>query len=109
LEALSVLSALPTDHEMRHMLLADAVAARLPLSQAEWALLPRSCEGLGRALPTALKHSPQQARELVRRLGAEDAARLHTAALALARTQQQLPFPLPGHVVERILSLVLCD
>lgn len=69
--------------------------------------MPSPCPALCRALPAALQHSAEQARQLVRRLPAADAERLRVAALALAREQCRLRVQLPGSVVGRIPSLVL--
>lgn len=84
---------------------ADLVAARAPLAVAEWALVPRACQGLGRALPVALQHSPEQGRQLVARLPRPEAERLRCFALALARLQRQLRTPLPVPLLAKILSL----
>ena len=54
----------------------DFVTSQAPLTDAQWALIPTPCPGLGRALPAALAHSTDQARQLVRHLPPEDAQRL---------------------------------
>lgn len=77
----------------------DAIAARLPLSAAEWAMLPASCPGLGRALPAVLAHSPAQARQLVHHLPAADLHRLQTFALCLQHEQARWGVWLPTDVV----------
>jgi ankyrin repeat protein len=105
-EVLAALAAAPPG--MRH-LCADAVAARLPLNAAEWALVPSPCPGLGCALPSALQHSPKQARQLVQHLPAADAERVQVAALALGRAQWQQRVHLPGSLVGRILSLAFSN
>jgi ankyrin repeat protein len=91
---------------MRH-LLAYIVAARLPLDASEWALVPSPCPGLCRALPAALQHPPEQARQLVQHLPAADAERVQVAALALGRAQRRQRVHLPGTLIGRILSLAL--
>jgi hypothetical protein len=83
---------------------ADFVVARLPLSAAEWALLPRHCPGLVRALPSALAHSASQASSLVRHLPAADVARLRTFALCLARVQRRWDIQLPVAIINLLLS-----
>lgn len=85
-------------------LLPDFVAARLPLSNTIWALLPRPCFGLVRLLPAALEHGTEQARQLVQHLPAADAARLRLFALCLARVQRRAGVSLPAEVVALILS-----
>lgn len=84
------------------------VAARLPLTEAEWALVPLPCPGLGSALPAVLQRSEAEAALLVARLPASDKERVHTFALCLARAERerQLP-PLPGPLVARLLALCL--
>ena len=98
--------------EERHFL-SEAVAlplfpdvpAHWPLTAAQWALIPASCPGLGKALPAALQRSEAEAALLVARLPAADSARLRTFALALQRAQRCLRVHLPANVVGRILSL----
>ena len=87
--AAEVLQALLRHGQAALPLFADFVIARLPLSAVEWALMPRHCPGLGRALPAALAHSTSQASSLVRHLPAADAKRLRTFALCLARVQRR--------------------
>lgn len=60
-------------------------AGRLALSAADWELIPSPCPGLGAALHAALACSAEQASQLVRRLPAEERARLRVAALCLCR------------------------
>jgi hypothetical protein len=72
-------------------------------------MVPSPCRELGSALPAALQHSPEQARQLVRRLPAVDAERLQVAALALVRAQRRNRVSLPALIVGRILSLMLAD
>jgi ankyrin repeat protein len=86
-------------------LFADFVIARPPLSGEEWALVPAPCPGLGRALPAALPHSPEQARQLVLHLPPPDVQRLRTSALALHRAHKRWRCSLPMAVVWRILAL----
>lgn len=102
--ALAALSAANDNHQLDE-LYADFVMARLPLSEAAWAIVPLRCPGLGRALPAALAHSPQQAQQLVRRLSLVHKQRLRTFALCLARMQRQLDVPLPPLVLGQILAL----
>jgi hypothetical protein len=91
---------------MQH-LFAHVIAARLPLSAAEWNRVPSPCPGLGRGLPAALQHSQEQARQLLRCLPAAEADRLRAAALALVRAQRRNRVSLPAPVLGRILSLAL--
>ena len=85
-------------------LFADYVVARLPLSGDDWALLPRHCSGLGRALPAALAHSASQASSLVQHLPAADAERLLSFALCLARMQRRVDIQLPVAIIDLLLS-----
>lgn len=81
----------------------DAVAAHVPMSEAEWALVPAAC--IGRTLPAALAQGPAQAALAAQRLPPADAARLRTAALALARVQRRAAAPLPAALVDKMLAL----
>ena len=92
----------------------DFVTSQAPLTDAQWALIPTPCPGLGRALPAALAHSTDQARQLVRHLPPEDAQRLRCAALCLSRPQPQqrgssgaLPLYLDAAIQQRILLSAL--
>ena len=89
---------------MQH-LFADYISAVPPLTSEQWALGPAACAGLGRALPVALAKGVGQARQLVARLPAADAARLRTCALCLARLQRQLELQLAPAVVGKLLAL----
>lgn len=84
------------------------LVACLPLSAFEWASLPAAC--LAAALPAALAHSPARARLLVEHLPSQDAARLRTLALCLARVQRsmsaQLPLPLQQHILTHAGTLL---
>ena len=89
------------------------IAGHLPLSDAQWALIPTHLTGLGRILPATLACSVDQASQLVRRLPPPDAERLRTAALCLGRVQrhggqspQLWPLALPPAAVRRILSFI---
>ena len=85
-------------------LLPKFIASRLPLTDAQWALIPIAPRlRLARALPAALARSGDQARQLVRRLPPADAERLRTAALCLAHAPQLPQQHLPIALVERIL------
>lgn len=95
--------------QLSHRLFASFAASRLadgPLTEAQWAQLPRPCAGIGRALAAALACSPQQAQQVVRRLPPGDAERLRCAALCLARMQGRLRATLPPAVIDNILSAV---
>ena len=85
-------------------LLPDFIAARLPLSDTIWSLLPRPCSGLVGLLPAALQHGTQQAHQLVQHLPAPDVARLRCAALCLARAQRRARVSLPAEVAALILA-----
>lgn len=92
-----------------HRLHPAFTAARLadgPLSEAQWAQLPRPCASIGRALAAALAFSPQQAQQVVRRLPPGDAERLRCTALCLARMQGRLRATLPPAVIDNTLSAV---
>ena len=108
------------DPRYSRQLLPGFIASHLPLTDAQWALLPTSLaryliyRGLSRALPAALACSDEQARQVVRRLLPDAAQRLRTFALCVARVQRlaigpQLhrpfwPLELPPGIVRRILS-----
>ena len=111
---------LADDGQAAAAVLPECIAARLPLTREEWALVPRPCSGLGAVLPAALRCSPAQARCLVQRLPTEDQQRLRVGALALARAQRKArpsmasrlslrrrgePLYLPRHIIEHILAL----
>ena len=91
-------------------LLPDFIASRLPLTEAQWALIPAPFPGLGRILSAALASSVAQAGQVVRRLPPPNAQRLRTFALCLARLRSGWQSPdlwpqyLPASAVQRILS-----
>ena len=87
-------------------LFTDCVDAHAPLSDAEWAFVPRPCPGLGAVLPAVLEGSTAQAARLVAHLPAEDAQRLRSAALCLAGAQRRRHVSLP-QLVWHVLSLCL--
>lgn len=92
------------------LLLYAIVAARLPMSAEEWALIPEACPGLGSALPAVLERFAAEASGLVMRLPAEERERLKAAALCLARAQElvlQGRTLLPTPITWRILALAL--
>lgn len=103
----AVLRALRAAGEAAQQLFADFVLAegRLPLSLADWSLMPMPCPSLQHALRATLAHSPCQAGLLVRRLPAALQRRLRTFALALARVQRRLGLQLPPLLVQRLLGL----
>ncbi|PSC70817.1 ankyrin repeat PH and SEC7 domain containing [Micractinium conductrix] len=82
-------------------------APHTPLAEAEWALVPAPCPGLGAALLAVLQRSAAQAARLVAHMPAGDVRRLRTAALCLARAQRAHDAPLPQPLVWRVLSLCL--
>ena len=95
---------------MACQLLPAFIADRLPLTDAQWALIPVDARfGLSRIQPAALTCSGDQARQLVRRLQWPLAERLRTAALCLARVQRTSATYLPPAIVERILCSALDD
>ena len=87
---------------VQQQLFSDAVTCHLPLSPAEWLLVPPTCPNLIHALPAALRHSQEQAAQLVRRLPPADKARLRTAVLSMARVQRLAHAALPPVLMERI-------
>jgi ankyrin repeat protein len=89
-------------------LLADFVAARVPLSTAEWELIPAPCPGILCALPAALTRSADQARKVVQRLSCVDAVRLRTALQCLHVAQRRCGVFLLHDLVLNILQLA-CD
>ena len=88
------------------------IAGHLPLTEAQWARIPTPFLILGRALPAALACSPDQARQVVRRLPPSSVQRLRTFALCVARVQRHSelqrpelwPQYLPPNAVQRILT-----
>ena len=101
---------------MSRRLLPGFLVRTLPLSDAEWALIPAPWQGpsLSCVLPGALAKSHGQARQLVRRLPPLDSQRLRTFALCVGRMQRLAagpqpepcwPLELPSDVVHRILSM----
>ena len=103
-QAAAVPSWFPVDPSLRQPIYAD-VAARTPLTPAQWVRVPAPCAGLGAALPAVLARSTAEARLLVAHLPAEEQRRLRTGALALARRQRSLHLALPTPLAERILAL----
>lgn len=101
----SVLPALAAAGPAVQHLFADCVAAAPALSKEQWALVPVPCAGLCRALPATLARGVAQAQQLVAHLPPDDAARLRTFALCLARLQRQLELELPPALIGRLLSL----
>ena len=84
------------------------LAARLPLSEADWALVPAGCRGLGQALPAVWKRSVVEAGQLVTRLSAHDRRRLRTLALSLARAWPA-GLERPAEISGRILAHFACS
>ena len=85
--AAAALAALAAGGETALPPFADSLLApsRLPLTAANWALLPSPCPGIERALPAALACSPDQAAQVARRLPPADRVRVRTAAVCLSR------------------------
>lgn len=82
------------------------VAARLPLTPEQWALVPSPCPSLGAALPATLHRSEAEAALLVARLPATDQQRMRAFALCLARAERERQLPtLPTPLVARLLAL----
>ena len=119
-----LLAAMPTDAALEDLcgfaspfarqMLSSFVASRLPLTDAQWALISITpAPGLARTLPAALACSVNQARQLVWCLPPPDAQRLCTAALCLAHVQRGMPLwpqqHLPLAIVERILCSAVDD
>ena len=81
----------------------------MPLTDEQWHRLAgmESWRGywLAPALPAALEHSTDQARQLVRLLSGHQRARLRTFGLCLARLQRRLRVPLPGPLAGRLMAL----
>ena len=99
--------AITTNPPLRHVCLPlfPHIVACHALTQAEWQLLPSPCPGLADVLPAIYCRSAAEAALLVAHLPPTDQHRLRTAALCLARIQNQLHMHLPGPLVGRILSL----
>lgn len=102
--AAAALAAIQVGGPPAQHLFADFVAARCPLRKGRWSGILHACPGIARALPAAYSHSPQQARQVVRRLPPADAERLRTFALCLARMQRRLGLPLPADVCGHMLA-----
>ena len=64
------------------------LAARQPLTPAQWALAPWPCPGLGAALPAVLARGAHEAAQLVQHLRYADKLRLRSAALCLKRMER---------------------
>ena len=123
----ALLAAMPTDAALKDLcnttepwacqLLPAFIANRLPLTDAQWALIPVAPRpGLCRILPAALACSGDQARQLVWRLPRPDAERLRTAVLCLVRVQRRMVLsrqereqPLPQHLPTAIVERILCS
>lgn len=84
---------------------ATAVAARQPLTAAQWAMIPRSSPGLAAVLPAVLQRSAAEAGWLVGRLWVKNRRRLRAAALCLARPARSEGAYLPPPLAGRILAL----
>ena len=98
--AAAVLATLAANGDLALPLFTDFLLAPggLPLSAADWALVPTPCPGIGRALPAALACSPDQAAQVVRRLPPADVASLRSGAVCLSRHH------LPHLLVRNILA-----
>ncbi|PRW20634.1 endonuclease V family [Chlorella sorokiniana] len=82
------------------------MAARLPLTAEQWALVPSPCPGLGTALPAVLQRSEAEAALLMARLPDAYQRRMHTFALCLAQAERRQQLPrLPAPLVSRLLAL----
>lgn len=81
-----------------------ALAARYPLTPADWSIVPSPCPGLASSLPDVLARSPLEAAMLVAHLPADERSRLRTAALCLHRAQADFQVALPQPLVWRILA-----
>ncbi|KAL4425227.1 hypothetical protein ABPG75_009243 [Micractinium tetrahymenae] len=78
-----------------------AVAARQPLTAAEWDRVPSPCRGLAAALPSVLARSTAEATLLLQHLEAAEHARLRPAVVAASGSMTDgqwalLPTPCPG-------------
>ncbi len=83
-----------------------ALAARHPLTAAEWALVPSPCHGLGSALPSVLQRCTWEAALLVRHLRRAARQRLRCFALCLSTEQRRRTIPtLPSSLAWRLLAL----
>jgi len=94
-------------HSRPHLPLYALVAARQPLTAAEWALVPSPCPPLCSVLPTVLERSASEAAHLLSCLPAADRARLQVAACCLAAAQRQHQVQLPTPLVWRMLAMAL--
>ena len=83
------------------------LAARQPLTPADWQQLPAPCPGLGAALPAVLARSEAEAAQLVARLPPADKQRLRTAALCIGRVERSGGLHLPGDVLRPLLLAAL--
>lgn len=99
-QLLSLLSEYAADHSLY-----AALAARQPLTAAQWAALPCPCATLGDALPAVLGRSAEEARLLVQRLPPREQERLQAAALSLGRAQRRHGVHLPIPLQWRLLAL----
>ena len=83
------------------------LAARQPLTPAQWAQVPWPCPGLGTALPAVLARSEDEARQLVAHLPHADKLRLRTAALCIARVERRWRLQLPADLLRPLLAAAL--
>ena len=84
-----------------------ALAARYPLTPADWSLVPSPCPGLAAALPAVLARSATEAALLMAHLPEPERRCLRCAALALHRAQAVADVELPQPLVWRILAACL--
>ncbi|PRW56053.1 UPF0613 -like [Chlorella sorokiniana] len=83
---------------------ADVVASGR-LRNGQWGIVPKTCQGLGRALPAVVERSTHEAALLVRHLLPADRERLRTWALTLVRLQRRLGINLPAELCGRLAAL----
>ena len=83
------------------------LAARQPLTPADWQQLPAPCPGLGAALPAVLARSEAEAAQLVAHLPPADKQRLRTAALCIRRVERSGGLHLPAELQRPLLLAAL--
>ena len=80
------------------------LAARRPLTAAQWARVPSPCPALAGVLPAVLDRSPIEARLLVQHLEPGQRQRLRTFGLCLVRAQRRAWVALPAELTARLLA-----
>lgn len=103
-EILEALAQVPVERQPELQPHYTTIAARLPLTAGQWAMVPLPCPTLATVLPAVLARSADEAALLVRRLLPEQRLRLRTTALALARAQRRSGAFLPSPIERSLIA-----